>query len=193
VSEGLLSGVRVVEVAHATTEHAGRTLAELGAEVYLVEPPGGSPTRERHPYAATADPSRRSIPFLARNAGKKSVMLDPSREDDRTAFRALVATADALIAPAGAPRLDTLAPVRGPVVLIDDDGLGASSIVALAAGPTSHRATRRHGWRSTRPVSTPPAWRSPASGWCGRAWSRPATLSPCARRRWPGLPPGPAP
>lgn len=149
--EGLLSGLRVVEVAHATTEHAGRTLAELGAEVYLVEPPGGSPTRERRPYAATSDPSRRSIPFLARNAGKKSVVFDAACENDRAAFQALVAGADALIAPADAPLLDRLPPIPGPVVLIDDDGLGTSSIVAFAAGCGMSSS----GWPHQPPCNAP--------------------------------------
>src|SRR5262245_38304683 len=52
---GLLGGMRVVEVPNATTEHAGRVLAELGAEVFLIEPPEGSPTRARRPHVATAD------------------------------------------------------------------------------------------------------------------------------------------
>lgn len=133
MSEGLLQGLRVIEVAHATTEHAGRALAQLGAEVFLVEPPGGSPTRARRPYVATADPSRRSIPFLARNAGKKSAVFDPGRREDRAAFGALAAGADALVAPLGAPLLDPLPSVGGPVVLVNDDGLGASSIVPFAA------------------------------------------------------------
>jgi crotonobetainyl-CoA:carnitine CoA-transferase CaiB-like acyl-CoA transferase len=148
---GLLSGMRVVEVAHATTEHAGRTLAELGAEVYLVEPPGGSPTRARRPYAATSDPSRRSIPFLARNAGKRSVVIDAACADDRAAFQALAAAVDILIAPAGALLLDPLPPVSGPVVLIDDEGLGTSSIVAFAAGCGMSSS----GWPHQPPCNAP--------------------------------------
>ena len=67
----LLPGPRIVEIGHATTEYAGKILAELGAQVVLVEPPGGSATRERRPYAAVSDPSRRSIPFLARSHNRR--------------------------------------------------------------------------------------------------------------------------
>ena len=41
MSEALLSGYRVVEIAHPLTEYAGLVLAGLGADVYLVEPPQG--------------------------------------------------------------------------------------------------------------------------------------------------------
>lgn len=151
MAEGLLHGLRVVEIAHATTEHAGRVLADLGAEVFLIEPPGGSPTRGRRPLAAVPDPSRRSIPFLTRNAGKQSAVFDPAGEDDRAAFRALAASADALIAPVGTPLLDPLPQSAGPTVLIDDDGLGTSSIVAFAASG----GLSSSGWPHQPPCNAP--------------------------------------
>jgi crotonobetainyl-CoA:carnitine CoA-transferase CaiB-like acyl-CoA transferase len=149
--EGILQGLRVIEVAHATTEHAGGALAELGAEVFVVEPPDGSPTRARRPYVATADPTRRSIPFLARNAGKKSAVFDPARHDDRTAFAGFAADADALVAPLGTPLLDPMPSVGGPVVLVNDDGLGASSIVPFAASGGMSSS----GWPHQPPCNAP--------------------------------------
>ena len=151
MDQGLLSGLRVVEIAHATTEYAGRVLAELGAEVFLVEPPGGSPTRARRPYAATADPSRRSIPFLARNGGKKSVVIDPALAEDRAAFADLLTSADVLIAPREAPLLTAAPAVNVPAVLIDDDGLGVSSIVAFAASC----GLSSSGWPHQPPCNAP--------------------------------------
>ena len=53
INEGLLSGCRVVEIAHPLTEYAGLVLAGLGADVYLVEPPQGSATRNRNPVSYT--------------------------------------------------------------------------------------------------------------------------------------------
>jgi crotonobetainyl-CoA:carnitine CoA-transferase CaiB-like acyl-CoA transferase len=143
--------LRVIEVAHATTEHAGLALAQLGAEVFLVEPPDGSPARARRPYAASADPSRRSIPFLARNAGKKSAAFDPGRPEDRAAFGALAAGADALVAPLATPLLDPLPSVGGPVVLVNDNGLGASSIVPFAASG----GMSSNGWPHQPPTNAP--------------------------------------
>lgn len=151
MAEGLLQGIRVVEVAGATTEHAGRVLAELGAEVFLVEPPDGSVTRARRPHIATRDSSRGSIPFLARNAGKKSAVFDPARADDRAAFSALVAGADALLAPLGAPLLASVPSVDRPVVLVSDDGLGTSSIVSFAASGGMSSS----GWPHQPPCNAP--------------------------------------
>ena len=42
---GVLTGIRVVELADEQAEYCGLTLAGLGADVVKIEPPGGSPTR----------------------------------------------------------------------------------------------------------------------------------------------------
>ena len=47
---GILSGVRVVEIADEQAEHAGLLLAGLGAEVVKVEPPTGNVTRRIGPF-----------------------------------------------------------------------------------------------------------------------------------------------
>ena len=74
---GLLDGIRVAEVAHPLTEYAGALMARLGAEVFLVEPPEGAQTRRRLPRAPGAGESTRgSLAFLARNAGKRSVVFN---------------------------------------------------------------------------------------------------------------------
>jgi len=90
MSVALLPHARVVEVADPTTEYAGRMLAEVGAEVFLVEPPGGAVTRRRRPHVTGADETRRSIPFLARNADKRSVVLDSTVSEHVRRFQALV-------------------------------------------------------------------------------------------------------
>ncbi|WP_062357721.1 CaiB/BaiF CoA transferase family protein [Herbidospora yilanensis] len=60
-----LDGVRVVDLADGKAEMCGRFLADLGADVIRVEPPGGSPTRKRAHY------------FASHNAGKRGVTLTP--------------------------------------------------------------------------------------------------------------------
>ncbi len=42
-----LSGLRVLDLSDETGHLAGRILADLGAEVLKLEPPGGAPTAER--------------------------------------------------------------------------------------------------------------------------------------------------
>jgi crotonobetainyl-CoA:carnitine CoA-transferase CaiB-like acyl-CoA transferase len=47
---GPLAGLRVVELAGEWSPLGGKLLAEMGADVVLVEPPGGHHTRNREPY-----------------------------------------------------------------------------------------------------------------------------------------------
>ncbi len=66
---GLLDGVRVVDRTGEAGQLAGRILADLGAEVVLVEAGGASPVRRLPPFA----PDGTSLRFAALNAGKSVV------------------------------------------------------------------------------------------------------------------------
>ena len=91
----LLDGIRVLDLATSRAEMAGRVLADMGAEVIKVEPPGGSPSRRLPPFN-DEDPDR-SLYWAAMGFGKRSVVIDLDDEAGRADFRALLATADALI------------------------------------------------------------------------------------------------
>jgi crotonobetainyl-CoA:carnitine CoA-transferase CaiB-like acyl-CoA transferase len=94
---GPLSTLRVVELTDLRGALAGRILADLGADVIKVEPPGGDPGRLRPPFAGGVAAPDRSLPFLFRNANKRGVVLDPR---EAAGFRRLVALcerADVLI------------------------------------------------------------------------------------------------
>ncbi len=90
-SNGLpLQGIRVVEFTHMVMgPTCGMILADLGAEVIKVEPPGGDKTR--------------SLPglgigfFRTFNRNKKSVVLDMNAEAGREAAKALVAQSDVVL------------------------------------------------------------------------------------------------
>lgn len=103
-----LDGVRVIEVAGLASAFAGRQLAELGAEVILVEPPAGAPSRHRMPYLGGQPGIERSLHHLHYNAGKRSVVLDLESADDADRLRRLVAGADALIESAAIGAMDDL-------------------------------------------------------------------------------------
>ncbi len=92
MSESALSGVRVVETAGPSGELAGRFLADLGAEVWKIEPPEGSATRGYPPFSAR-DPGE-SLFFAFYNAGKRSLVVDPARPEHRERLRGLLASAD---------------------------------------------------------------------------------------------------
>ena len=88
-----LDGVRVLELArqHAGPR-AGMALADLGAEVVKVEPPGGEETRRSLPQVKGV-----SVYFAAYNRGKKSVTLDLRNERGRQIFGDLVQRADVVL------------------------------------------------------------------------------------------------
>src|SRR3954467_7936007 len=77
--EALLGDRRVVDMADGKGETCGRFLADLGADVIRVEPPG-----ER----------RSPLTFAARNANKRGVTLDPAAAADGARLLALLETAD---------------------------------------------------------------------------------------------------
>jgi crotonobetainyl-CoA:carnitine CoA-transferase CaiB-like acyl-CoA transferase len=99
MTEALLAGTRVVDLAGEPAAMAGRILADLGAEMFLVEPPDGHPLR--------ALPHR----FAAWGAGKASVVVDGP--DDRR-LDDLLATADAVIDTPGFPGAFEVDPARAP-------------------------------------------------------------------------------
>jgi len=88
-----LAGVRVVEVAqYVAGPLAGSLLAELGADVIKVEPPGGDAYRQVMPVG---DETGRF--FVPLNRGKRSVVLDLKSPAGQSALRRLVATADVVV------------------------------------------------------------------------------------------------
>ena len=94
---GMLSGLRVIEVADELGEYCGLLLAGLGAEVIKIEPPGGSPTRRIGPFAGTDPHPEKSLFFWNYNRGKKSIVLEPGVPQDRASLLKLLGGADILL------------------------------------------------------------------------------------------------
>ena len=88
-----LEGIRVLDLTERFGDLAGRMLADLGAEVIKIEPPGGCVARHQPPFDADGN----SLYFAAYCAGKTCMTLDLSNVDDNHAFMDLLATADVLI------------------------------------------------------------------------------------------------
>ena len=72
---------------------AGQILADLGADVIKVEPPGGDRARAWGPPFVDGQGSI----FAAANRGKRSIVLDLSSADGKRALRRLIERADILI------------------------------------------------------------------------------------------------
>ena len=98
----LLAPYRVVELGDRRSAFAGALLAELGAEVILVEPPQGHPARHEPPFIHNQPGPETSLVHHALNAGKRSIVLDLEVAADRSRFEDLLRHADVLI-DAGGP------------------------------------------------------------------------------------------
>lgn len=106
---GPLDGVRVIDLADARAELAGRVLADLGAEVIRVEPPGGSPSRRRPPFEdGREDDADGSLYWASVALGKRSIVLDITEEADRERLRELLAGADIFVESGDPGALDAL-------------------------------------------------------------------------------------
>ena len=105
---GPLSHLRVLDLTDLRGALAGRLLADLGADVVKIEPPGGDPGRLTPPFAGNVAAPDRSLPFLYRNLNKRTLRLDLHGAADAERFRALCDAADVLIENYGANRRQVL-------------------------------------------------------------------------------------
>jgi crotonobetainyl-CoA:carnitine CoA-transferase CaiB-like acyl-CoA transferase len=123
-----LEGVRVLEIASLAPAMLGMHLADLGAEVVKVEPPGrGDATRlvARRPGFADSALHRRW------NRGKRSVALDTTTPEGIEVLRRLIAGADIVIEglrPGALERMglgwDEIVALRPDVVFVSLSGYG---------------------------------------------------------------------
>ena len=93
----LLPPYRVLDLSGPEAVFCGKLLADYGAEVVRVEPPGGDQSRARGPFADDREGPDRSLYFLFYNTNKRSVTLDLESERGRDLFRQLVAKSDVVV------------------------------------------------------------------------------------------------
>jgi len=93
-----LAGLRVVEFGAGLGAYCGTLFAGLGAEVVLVEPPGGSPLRRRGPWIGARRDGEASLLHAALNAGKRSIRLDLGHGAELATARRLALRADLVVA-----------------------------------------------------------------------------------------------
>jgi crotonobetainyl-CoA:carnitine CoA-transferase CaiB-like acyl-CoA transferase len=92
----MLSPYRVLDLTNERGQLCGQILGDLGADVILIEPPGGSRSRHRPFYKDAPHPDR-SLFFWAFNRNKRGITLDLESADDRGKLKRLIAGADFLI------------------------------------------------------------------------------------------------
>lgn len=92
-----LTGYRVIDLTRREGGLCAQILGDLGADVVLIEPPGGADLRRRAPFIGTRRDPDASLTFRAYARGKRSIVLDLAAPEDRETLRALLERADFLI------------------------------------------------------------------------------------------------
>ncbi len=92
-----LDDVRVLDLAGEEAVYCTKLLADLGANVIRVEPPGGSPIRRRPPFVGDRPGAEAGILHLYFNTSKRGITLNLETADGREIFRRLAAGADVVV------------------------------------------------------------------------------------------------
>ena len=96
-SSGALGNLRVLELSDVIGEWCGKLMADMGADVIKVEPPGGVEERKIGPFYKDVPHPERSLHFWHYNTSKRGITLNLETEDGRALFRKLVTTTDVLL------------------------------------------------------------------------------------------------
>ena len=98
MSDAALSDLRVVDLSQgAAGPYCTKLLADYGAEVIKIEPPGGDVSRRLGPFPEDLPHPEKSGLFLHLNTNKKSVTLDVSTASGVVVLKKLLAKVDVLV------------------------------------------------------------------------------------------------
>jgi crotonobetainyl-CoA:carnitine CoA-transferase CaiB-like acyl-CoA transferase len=144
-----LASLRVLDLTEGDAQYCGRYLADLGAQVILVEPPGGS--------AGRRDP----VVFGLRNANKSSILLDLAAEAGQAELLRLAGTADIVLESSGHAQAEQLRQAHPGLVVVSLTAFGRTGPYRdyAATGPVLAAlggVLSRSGQPGARPVLPPP-------------------------------------
>ena len=149
-----LGPYRVLDLSNEKGYFCGKILADLGADVIKIEPPGGDSGRNIGPFHHDLPDKEKSLCFLAYNTNKKSITLNIETRDGQGIFKRLAKTSDFVIESFGPGAMDkiglgyaVLKGINPRVIMVSITPFGqdgprkdwkASDIVAIAMGGLSH-------------------------------------------------------
>lgn len=93
----ILGGKRVLDLTDKKGLICGKQLADMGADVIKIEPPGGDAARNIGPFYKDEIHPEKSLFWFAFNLNKRGITLDIEKEDGKEIFRELVKSADFVI------------------------------------------------------------------------------------------------
>ena len=95
--EAVLSGYSILDLTDDKGHYCGKVLADLGADVIKIEPPGGDPSRNIGPFYRDIPDPEKSLYWWAYNTSKRGITLNLESDQGKDIFRRLVKNADAVV------------------------------------------------------------------------------------------------
>ncbi|HLZ71726.1 MAG TPA: CoA transferase [Dehalococcoidia bacterium] len=124
-----LDDVRVLDLSTSIAgDYCTKLLADLGADVIKVEPPGGDPVRQLGPFRGGKADAETGGLHLYLNANKRSIVADLEKDAGRERVRELSRDADMLV--------ETLAPGRLPALGLGYEALARANPRLIVASLT---------------------------------------------------------
>ncbi len=132
-----LAGLRALDLTGQLGWLLGKILADLGAGVWKLDPPGGDPHRLEPPLLE-GPAGRAGAEWVAFNAGKRRLDLDLLTATGRRRFRELAATSDFVLDTAGPGTLEALG-IGWPQLSERNPALVMTSVTPYGQdGPLAH-------------------------------------------------------
>ena len=137
-----LGDIRVLDLTGEIASYCTKLLADLGADVIKIEPPGGDPARAVGPFYHDSRGPESSLYFANLNTSKRGIVLDLQSPAGRAAFEKLVPGADIVVesfAPGYLDRLglgyDALCRLRPDIIVTSVTGFGQTGPHAQYLAP----------------------------------------------------------
>ena len=87
---GPLTDLKVLDLAGPIGAYCGKLLADLGADVVRIEPPGGDPMRDIGPFFDDDPEPEKSLYWWHFNTSKRGITLDLENPEGLEIFKRLV-------------------------------------------------------------------------------------------------------
>lgn len=139
---GPLHGLKVLDLTEERGLYTGKVLADMGADVVLIEKPTGSCARSRGPFKGDVPGKENSLYFLNFNMNKKGITLNLDNPSGRDIFKHMVKSADVVVEDSPVGRMlclgldyPALAKVNPKIIMAAISGFGSSGPYAQYKGP----------------------------------------------------------
>ena len=148
--ESSLADLRVLDFAHGGAQICGKILADLGADVIKVEPPGGDTSARIAPFYKDIPDPQKSLFWFAYNTNKRGITLDVETADGQLIFKRLVKNLGIVIETFSPGYLDKLG-IGYQFLSVFNNGIILTSITPFGqTGPkANYKSSELTAWASS--------------------------------------------